>query len=363
MFNLIKLSILCLWCLAALGVQHSTAQTRALRFDRYIHQFGNIKEADGVVSTTFTFTNVSDTIVTIQKSWASCGCTTPQVTKTPLKPGEQGVLEVQYNPKGRPGKFRKKIRLVGTGIKQRTEVYIEGKVQPHPYPIITGALRWKNTFFNFNTLYYHQTDTLWLPFTNASNAPVTLLTQQAKLPKGLQLLVLRPTLAPEAQDSLGLVWNAAASGNWGFTYHTLHIPLSQASGKNVSIALQATAHIKEDFARQALSGKSAQASLGQDSLVLGNIKPEGQAEGHFLLTNTGNEVLHIRQIKTSCKCLTATLETRTLVPGSSTQILVRYGAMKTQLGAQQMLVMLTVNDPKKPLVRLKVQANIQKKTK
>lgn len=335
----------------------------SISFERTTHQFGNIQEANGVVSTTFTFTNISDTIVTIKGTWTSCGCTTPKVTRKPLQPGERGTLEVQYDPNGRPGKFNKNIRLLGASIQGKAEVYIQGKVLPHPYPVITGSLRWKTTLFNFNALWHHQTDTLWLPVVNTSNAPVTLLPQKATLPKGMHLLSKSAPLASQVPDSVGLVWNAPASETWGFVYHAFALPVQLAKGTQDSIRLQATAQIKEDFSQAILSGKRAEASFAQDSLQLGNVLAGAKAQGVFKLTNTGNEVLLIRQIKTSCKCLKVLPEARTLVPGSSTQLQVSYQALKHQADAQNMVIMLTLNDPNKPRVRLQVKAHVAKKSK
>jgi hypothetical protein len=314
------------------------------------------------VYTTFTFTNTSDTIVQIEASFVTCGCTVPQVSHKPLQPGEQGTLKVQYDPNGRPGKFRKKIRLLAKGLKTKAEVFIEGEVIPHPYPIITGSLRWKANLFNFGQLWHHQTDTLWLPVTNTGKMPVTFLRGQAKLPQGLRWFIPNATLQPTQYDSVGLVWNVPQSKDWGFTFKTLTLPLQLSNGKLDSIRLRATANIKEDFAQAMLSGKQAQAQVESDSLVLEAMIGKSSL-GAFRLSNLGNDMLHIRQVKTSCKCLKVTPESYLLVPGSSTHLNIAYTPASQQYGKQQMVVLLTVNDPKKTTIRLSVKANVKRKSK
>ena len=338
--------------------------SQGLRFDRSTHQFGQIQETGGKVYTTFTFTNTSDTIIQIEATFVTCGCTIPKVSQKPLQSGEQGILEVQYDPNGRPGKFRKKIRLLAKGLKTKAEVFIEGEVIPHPYPIITGDLRWKANLFNFGKLWHHQTDTLWLPVINTGKIPITFLINQAKLPKGLYWLTPNNTLYPAQYDSLGLVWNVPHSKDWGFAFKTLHLPLQLANGKIDSVRLQTTANIQEDFTKAKALGKQAKAKMVTDSLNLGEIFiGKAQAKGSFHLVNIGNEVLHIRQIKTSCPCLKVMPKSSLLVPGSSTRLQVNYTPDKNQFGKQQFIVLLTVNDLQQPQRRLVVRVEVKKKTK
>ncbi|WP_299458765.1 DUF1573 domain-containing protein [uncultured Microscilla sp.] len=345
------------------GCMLGNGHAQVLRFDRTTHQFGKIQETGGLVSTRFTFTNISDTIIKVEATYVTCGCTAPKITQKPLQPGEQGTLEVQYDPNGRPGKFNKKIRLLGKKLTNKAVVYIQGEVLPHPYPVITGSLRWKTTLFNFGQLWHNQTDTLWLPVTNTGTTPITILADQLQLPQGLRLLTYSATLQPQANDSVGLVWNVPASDQWGFSFETLSLPIQLISGKKDSIRLQATANIKEDFSKNLFLGKKAQASITKDSLLLPAIVAGESNTGSFQLTNTGNEVLCIRQVKTSSTCLKVMAESRTLVPGSSTHLRVDYTPGKQQFGKQQFVVMLTVNDPAKPQIRLLVHAEVKKKTK
>lgn len=63
----------------------------------------------------------------INQAVASCGCTVPQYTKTPVKPGEKGTLTVTYNGRGRfPGHFKKTITVRTNGDPAMLRLYIEG---------------------------------------------------------------------------------------------------------------------------------------------------------------------------------------------------------------------------------------------
>ena len=105
----------------------SFSQKPKISFDESEHNFGNIEEKGGKVSHKFTFTNNRKNPLRILSVKPSCGCTTPDWTKDEIKPGNQGYIIAEYNPKGRPGVFRKSLSIV-TNDNQRALIFIKGKV-------------------------------------------------------------------------------------------------------------------------------------------------------------------------------------------------------------------------------------------
>lgn len=102
----------------------------AISFDATTHDFGNIKEAAGPVSHDFTITNTGDAPLIIVSATTSCGCTTPEIPKEPIKPGATAKLKVTFDPLGRPGEFEKNIKIK-TNIKgTRPTVKLKGCVIP-----------------------------------------------------------------------------------------------------------------------------------------------------------------------------------------------------------------------------------------
>lgn len=106
----------------------ATASAQAeIKFDKVIHNFGNFSEATPVQKTTFTFTNVGNKPLIINQAIASCGCTVPTYTKTPIAPGQKGQISVTYNGKGMfPGHFKKSVTVRSNGVVEMTRLYIEG---------------------------------------------------------------------------------------------------------------------------------------------------------------------------------------------------------------------------------------------
>ena len=92
------------------------------------HDFGYIKEEKGAVSHEFEFENVGDEPLIIVSATASCGCTRPEYPTKPIKPGKKGKIKVTFSPIGRPGPFRKEIRVKTNGRNKMVRLHIEGSV-------------------------------------------------------------------------------------------------------------------------------------------------------------------------------------------------------------------------------------------
>ncbi len=81
-----------------------------LTFDSSSHDFGAVFDT-APVTHVFRFTNTSTSPVKIKGVRATCGCTTPQLTKTLYQPGESGEINVTFNPANRRGEQHKTVRV------------------------------------------------------------------------------------------------------------------------------------------------------------------------------------------------------------------------------------------------------------
>ncbi len=117
------------------GITMSMAQDKTeegprpaqIKFDKLTHNFGTFSEKNARVNCVFTFVNDGDEPLVINQAIASCGCTVPEYTKTPIQPGEKGEIKVTYNGAGKfPGHFKKSITVRTNGAVEMTRLYIEG---------------------------------------------------------------------------------------------------------------------------------------------------------------------------------------------------------------------------------------------
>lgn len=92
------------------------------------HNFGKVLEKGGKVRHTFIFTNTGSKPLTLTEVHASCGCTTPKWTMTPIPPKGKGFIIAEYNPNGRPGAFEKQLTIFTDGEPAELQMTIGGDV-------------------------------------------------------------------------------------------------------------------------------------------------------------------------------------------------------------------------------------------
>lgn len=123
MKKLIMFSMMLFACFTIVNAQ----QKAQIKFDKITHDFGKFNESTPEQKCVFTFTNVGNAPLIVNQAVASCGCTVPAYTKTPVQPGKKGEIKVTYNGKGRfPGHFKKTITVRTNGEPEMTRLYIEG---------------------------------------------------------------------------------------------------------------------------------------------------------------------------------------------------------------------------------------------
>ena len=125
--NIMKKLILTM-LMTVCGLTVTLAQKPAqIKFEKTTHNFGTFSEKEPKVTCTFTYTNVGEQPLVVNQAIASCGCTVPEYTKNPVKPGESGEIKVTYNGAGKfPGHFKKSITVRTNGSVEITRLYIEG---------------------------------------------------------------------------------------------------------------------------------------------------------------------------------------------------------------------------------------------
>ena len=124
---------------------------KILSFDKKSENIGTIYESDAARDVVFTFTNVSNTPVTITKVTTHCGCTAASHNAQPVPPGGKSQVVVTYNPKGRSGTVDTDafVYTSATGNKPVARLTILGNVvdtdEWSHLPCAMGSLRLKRT--------------------------------------------------------------------------------------------------------------------------------------------------------------------------------------------------------------------------
>lgn len=105
----------------------SRAEVPEIKFTKTVHDFGKIYQGE-VVGTNFSFTNTGSSNLLILNASASCGCTVPKWSKEPVRPGDQGTVEVIFDSSGREGMQNKSITIQTNAINANSVLYITAEV-------------------------------------------------------------------------------------------------------------------------------------------------------------------------------------------------------------------------------------------
>ena len=90
----------------------------------------------------------------------------------------------------------------------------------------------------------------------------------------------------------------------------------------------------------------------------GRTRPLQTLRKEFRLHNAGDRDLVLQEVRTSCGCTAAIVGKTTLAPGGSTPLSV---SLRTGGGAGRIVksVLVPSNDPKTPLLAIKIQATVE----
>ncbi len=99
-----------------------------IKWDEEMHDFGDIEKGKPVTYE-FSFTNNTKETILITSVRPACGCTAANYTKTPIKPGEKGMVAATFDAKS-PAPFHKTVTIMTNegGVESVKTLSFKGKV-------------------------------------------------------------------------------------------------------------------------------------------------------------------------------------------------------------------------------------------
>ena len=102
--------------------------TPEIKFEKTEHDFGKILQGEQV-SYTFKFKNVGNAPLIITSIEKTCGCTSPEYSSQPIKPGESGKITITYDSKGHKGFQNKRLIVKANTNPSETILRIKAQVE------------------------------------------------------------------------------------------------------------------------------------------------------------------------------------------------------------------------------------------
>ncbi len=386
-----------------------------IEFDKMIHDFGQIPEGP-VATNVFKFKNTGNKEITLQSVKASCGCTAPTWTKTPVKPGESGEISVAYNSQGRPGHFTKSITVVYDTAATPVILTIKGEVLSAPKPAepipgstapgnhehrhdghdhknlnleqgnldrfgdpgtllagdepfhvatqyidTVGSLAFDRTRITVGVLRSDQNKDFEIRVKNVGKKNVAFLSKQDVKP-GFVVKPAKSSLTPGEESIITVTFVGEDSKKAGSEFkdrapfnHYVSLYTDEKSDNQKTFELIGSyerVYSPEEIAAGPIIKFDATEFDGGEVI-------EGQFLEHkFRFTNTGKSDLIIESAKASCGCTATAPADKVIKPGQSSEIVAKFDS-KGKKGPQHKTITVTSNDLANPRVVLNLKCNIK----
>lgn len=337
-----------------------------LAFAETTHEFGTVNEVDGPVEFSFKFTNTGQSPIKIMDVKASCGCTTPDWTKTAVEPGGAGFVQARYNPLNRPGPFNKSLTITTDGNTKRYVVYIKGNVNPKPrtieddFPTLMGGLRVKYRGFNLGKVLNNEPVSKTFEVYNASEEPITFLDSLTG-PDYVKVEVVPQTLQSEEKGTIVVTYDVPARKDLGHMADNIVLYTDEADLKAIK-SFSLYINVEEYFEPMNAEELALAPKLKITEPVhdFGKVNQGDILTADLSISNEGKSTLNLRKLASSCSCVTTKMESMDIEPGKEAIISVSFNTTGRR-GTQQKNITIFTNDPKAPTQRIIVKASVQTK--
>ena len=333
-----------------------------LEFINSDFDFGDIKEEDGPAIHEFEFENKGNAPLIISHVKASCGCTTPGWSKEPVLPGQRGFVKAQYNPRNRPGNFRKTLTITTNGEPAVIRAYIKGKVIPkvksleEQMAVKVGNTRFKSRSVNIGRVTTEKNVEKSFDIYNDSADTLQLL-DKYDAPDFIKITFESNTMLPKQVIKAMIDYDPVHDDNLGYNNHGITIYTNEENAEAKKINVLAT--ISEYFPPMSEEEKANAPRLAVTDRLqdLGKVNEGSQTVAEFEITNHGQSMLNIRKVKSNCGCFVADLDKDNIKPGKSVILKGTFDASGRK-GNQNKSITIYSNDPIDPVQVVSIKASI-----
>lgn len=335
----------------------------SIEFDELLHNFGKLDQNEGKVTHPFKFKNTGDEDLLIMDVKTTCGCTAPAYTKNYVAPGEEGVVNITYDPFNRPGEFNKTITVKSNAPSRITVLRIKGDVKPRErtaeerYPLRYGNLAFRTYHLSFKDVKDDEVATREFPIYNHSDEFVNIT--RVRKPPYLEIDEFPVTIAPKEEYKMKVKLDGSRSERFGFLAEQLIFTTDQDKEfrdieVKVSAEIKSTKDNKDEFVK---TKELPRLRLDDDQIDFGRIADNSNPDYKLKITNDGHGELIIHNVSASCGCTATKPDKKRLEPGESTFVSVSFNP-KGMNGKQQKSITVMSNDPFEPKKKINLFADI-----
>lgn len=355
---------------AGLSAQELYKEADVIRFDKKVHDFGDVLMSEGPVSCVFTFTNISQSPLVIHNVISSCGCTTPEWTRQPVKPGATGTIQATFSNDQGPYPFDKSLTVyVGVGsasldrpvlLRLRGVAHDKKKDLDELFTTKIGSLGLRKVQTSIGYIDQGVVKSDQLQVANLSKSELSVET--AEVTPGLTVTVSPNPIPPRSMARLSYSVNPAAMGRtaWGRQAFEAAFRLN---GRTYPDKLTVSGVIKDNFEKLSKEDieRAGSPVIDRSYFEFGEVKKGASVNAGYSIRNKGRNPLTIHHIDGQDASTTVLTELPlTIKPGGKAEVKVRLDTTLLEYTGEVIEVLTVITDaPSKPILNLFITGNVK----
>ena len=367
---LISLSALLLFS-AGLSAQEEIYYKEAdvVRFDKKIHDFGDVLIAEGAVSCVFTFTNIGTQPIVVQNVISSCGCTTPEWTREPVRPGSTGTIQATFSNDQGPYPFDKTLTVyVGVGksslerpvlLRLRGVSHEKKKDLDEIFVTQIGPLGMRKVQTSIGYIDQGVVKSDQMQVANLSKTELTV--EPFAVTPGLTVTVTPNPIPARSMARRNYAVDPARmeKTSWGKQRFEASFRLN---GREYSDKLAVTGVIKDYFENlsKAQIEQAGIPVIERSYYEFGEVKKGATVQASYTIRNKGKNPLVIHHIEGQGAAEIQTQLPLTIKPGGKAEVKVRLKTASLDYTGEVIEVLTVItNAPSKPILNLFITGNVK----
>lgn len=339
----------------------STDIDGVVRFDKTIHDFGDVTLGQGALNCAFTATNISDKPIVIYNVVSSCGCTGVKWTREPVLPGKSGKISATYSNDEGPYPFDKTLTAYISNVKKPIVLRLRGIAHEKKlalselYPVHKGSLALRKTEIKLGNLSQNGQKSDAMNVANIGTTPIKV--SFSNVSDGLSISV-SPNPIPAGRTARMTYIVTADRSRWGKNWYNATPVVNGQAFKPISI----WAFTKEDFSSMSAKEQEngPQPVFTSSSFNFGNAKKGSTVKATFTYSNLGGRPFHIYKADAENNALTLPDKFQDTEPGGKTSFSCNLDTRNLPYGENDIAIILTTNSPLRPVISLYVSGTITK---
>lgn len=324
------------------------------------HNFGQI-EWKRPVTVEYTITNTGDKPLVLTNITTSCACAAASWTKTPIGPGEKGIVTASFDAKAL-GRFEKSVGIYSNAqpnlvyLKFAGEVVQEVKDFTQTHPHVIGQIRVDRTEFDFPDSHQGEQPTITMGVVNLSDRPYEPVLMH--LPPYLKMEKKPDVLLKGKKGTIKLTLDTKQLTDLGLTQASVYLARFAGDKVGEENEIPVSAVLLPDFSAMSDQDKAQAPAIRLSETAIdfsARLAKKNKASHDIVITNTGKSPLHISKLQVFNSAVGVNLKKTLLQPGESTKLRVMMHKKNTGKKKRHLRILMITNDPAQPKVEINLK--------